>query len=202
MSNSYFQIGAVSFAGHHLFEILISVLLNFGITPEIENLVCPSIVPLHIICYISIICVVSMVHKHHEKPNLCKLLVILQVYYFVAIGIILLGAGFGYWLLRKFLFSQDGGLLVSAAQFVKWSMFSVAVTCIFLVGHFVHYLSLHILKKVVYDLWVSYIYLISSSYVFSYLFQSPKDNLMAMAAVGSCLALYHVIAKTKWCYHE
>ncbi|KAI3705397.1 hypothetical protein L1987_75634 [Smallanthus sonchifolius] len=85
------------------------------------------------------------------------------VYYFVGLGIILLGAALGYWLLRKFFISEDGEVYFGVAQFVKWSMLIVASTCIFL---------------------------------------SPKDNPLAMVAVGSCLALYHVIAKTKWCYHK
>ncbi|KAI3809437.1 hypothetical protein L1987_25410 [Smallanthus sonchifolius] len=116
-------IGAGSFVVHHLSAFLNSVLLNFGISPEIQNL----------------------------------------VYYFVGLGIILLGAALGYWLLRKIFISEDGEVYFGVAQFVKWSMFIVAITCIFL---------------------------------------SPKDNPLAMVAVGSCLALYHVIAKTKWCYHK
>ncbi|KAJ0550818.1 putative NEMP family protein [Helianthus annuus] len=116
-------IGAGSFVVHHLSAFLNSFLLNFGMSPEIQNLVC----------------------------------------YFVGLGIFLLGAALGYWLLRKFFISEDGEVYVGVAQFVKWAMFIVAVTCIFL---------------------------------------SSKDNPLAMVAVGSCLALYHITAKIKWCYYE
>ncbi|KAI7736776.1 hypothetical protein M8C21_016423 [Ambrosia artemisiifolia] len=116
-------IGAGSFVLHHLSAFLNSFLINFGMSPEIQNLVC----------------------------------------YFFGLGIFLLGAALGYWLLRKFFISQDGEVYVGVAQFVRWSMFSVAITCIFL---------------------------------------SSKDNPLAMMAVGSCLALYHMITKMNWCYYE
>ncbi|CAI9273097.1 unnamed protein product [Lactuca saligna] len=51
---------------------------------------------------------------------------------FVVLGIILLGAGFGYWLVRKYIISEDGEVDVGVAQFIKWSMRVVAVTCIIL----------------------------------------------------------------------
>ncbi|XP_076881068.1 uncharacterized protein LOC143529081 [Bidens hawaiensis] len=116
-------IGAGSFVMHHISSYLNSVLLNFGMSPDIQNL----------------------------------------VYYFVGLGIFLIGAALGYCILRKSLISEDGEIYVGVAQFVKWSMFIVAVACIFL---------------------------------------SPKENIMAMVAVGSCLALYHMIMKTKGCYYD
>ncbi|KAD5961749.1 hypothetical protein E3N88_13222 [Mikania micrantha] len=116
-------IGAGSIVVHLLSAFLNSVLLNLGISPEIQNI----------------------------------------VYYFVGLGIMLLGASLGYWLLRNFFISEDGEVYFGVAQFVKWSMFVVGVTCIFL---------------------------------------SPKDDLLAVVAVGSCLALYHVTNKTNWCYYE
>ncbi|KAL4576821.1 hypothetical protein LXL04_012921 [Taraxacum kok-saghyz] len=51
---------------------------------------------------------------------------------FVVLGIILLGAGLGYWLVRKYIISEDGEVDVGVAQFIKWSMRIVAVTCIIL----------------------------------------------------------------------
>ncbi|KAK1426135.1 hypothetical protein QVD17_14804 [Tagetes erecta] len=51
---------------------------------------------------------------------------------FVLLTIILLGAGLGYWLVRKYVISEDGDVDVGVAQFIKWSMRVIAVTCIFL----------------------------------------------------------------------
>ncbi|CAH1442252.1 unnamed protein product [Lactuca virosa] len=51
---------------------------------------------------------------------------------FVVLGIILLGAGFGYWLVRKYIICEDGEFDVGVAQFIKWSMRIVAVPCIIL----------------------------------------------------------------------
>nr|XP_043631353.1 uncharacterized protein LOC122602819 isoform X2 [Erigeron canadensis] len=85
------------------------------------------------------------------------------VYHFVVLGIILLGAALGYWLVRRYAISEDDEVNVGVAQFVKWSMLVVAVTCIFL---------------------------------------STKDNLLAMVAVGSCLAIYYVISYMKWRHHQ
>ncbi|KAI3743371.1 hypothetical protein L1987_61078 [Smallanthus sonchifolius] len=78
---------------------------------------------------------------------------------FVLLTIILLGAGLGYWLVRKYVISEDGDVDVGVAQFIKWSMRVIAVTCVFL---------------------------------------SSNDTPLAMAAVGSCLALYYMITSLKW----
>ncbi|KAJ0735815.1 putative NEMP family protein [Helianthus annuus] len=51
---------------------------------------------------------------------------------FVLLTIILLGAALGYWLVRKYVISEDGDVDVGVAQFIKWSMRVIAVTCIFL----------------------------------------------------------------------
>ncbi|KAL2464266.1 hypothetical protein Fot_52222 [Forsythia ovata] len=50
---------------------------------------------------------------------------------FLLVGIILTGAGFGYWLVRRFVISEDGSVDVGIAQFVKWAIRIIAVTCIF-----------------------------------------------------------------------
>ncbi|KAI3733353.1 hypothetical protein L6452_12796 [Arctium lappa] len=39
----------------------------------------------------------------------------------------------GYWLVRRYVISEDGEVDVGVAQFIKWSIRIVAVTCIFLV---------------------------------------------------------------------
>nr|GEV39297.1 transmembrane protein 194 [Tanacetum cinerariifolium] len=59
------------------------------------------------------------------------LILLFQAFVFAVLGIILFGAAFGYWLVRKYIISDDGEVDVGVAQFVKWSMFIVAVTCIF-----------------------------------------------------------------------
>ncbi|GJW09295.1 transposase, MuDR, MULE transposase domain protein [Tanacetum coccineum] len=84
-------LGAGSFVIDYFSKVINSLLLNFGISQEIQN---PAFV-------------------------------------FAVLGIILFGAAFGYWLVRKYIISDDGEVDVGVAQFVKWSMFIVAVTCIF-----------------------------------------------------------------------
>ncbi|KAI3792512.1 hypothetical protein L2E82_06394 [Cichorium intybus] len=85
------------------------------------------------------------------------------VFVFVVLGIILLGAAFGYLLVRKYIIYEDGEVDVGVAQFIKWSMCIVAVTCIIL---------------------------------------STKDTPLAMVTVRSCLALYNVVIRMKWRYHQ
>ncbi|KAL6988639.1 hypothetical protein U1Q18_014393 [Sarracenia purpurea var. burkii] len=50
---------------------------------------------------------------------------------FVLLGIVLAGAALGYWIVRKFVISEDGGVDVGIAQFVKWAMRVIAATFIF-----------------------------------------------------------------------
>ncbi|KAL3623903.1 hypothetical protein CASFOL_032719 [Castilleja foliolosa] len=50
---------------------------------------------------------------------------------FLLVGIVLAGAGFGYWLVRKFVVAEDGSVDVGVAQFVKWALRVIAVTFIF-----------------------------------------------------------------------
>ncbi|XP_038698310.1 uncharacterized protein LOC119995909 isoform X2 [Tripterygium wilfordii] len=50
---------------------------------------------------------------------------------FVLVGIILAGAALGYWMVRKFVISNDGTVDVGIAQFVKWAMRIIAATLIF-----------------------------------------------------------------------
>ncbi|PWA36872.1 Transmembrane protein 194 [Artemisia annua] len=116
-------LGAGSFVMDYFSTVINSLLLNFGISQEIQN---PAFV-------------------------------------FAVLGIILFGAAFGYWLVRKYVISDDGEVDVGVAQFVKWSMFIVAVTCIFL---------------------------------------STNDSPLAMVAIGFFVALYHMIARMKWLYHQ
>ncbi|KAF7146977.1 hypothetical protein RHSIM_Rhsim03G0050200 [Rhododendron simsii] len=50
---------------------------------------------------------------------------------FVLLLIVLAGAALGYWIVRKFVISEDGSVDVGVAQFVKWAMRVIAVTFIF-----------------------------------------------------------------------
>ncbi|KAL3629768.1 hypothetical protein CASFOL_026990 [Castilleja foliolosa] len=50
---------------------------------------------------------------------------------FLLVGIVLSGAGFGYWLVRKFVVAEDGSVDGGVAQFVKWALRVIAVTFIF-----------------------------------------------------------------------
>ncbi|GJY42629.1 hypothetical protein Tco_0430842 [Tanacetum coccineum] len=56
-----------------------------------------------------------------------------EAFVFAVLGIILFRAAFEYWLVQKYIISDDREVDVGVAQFVKWSMFIVPVTCIFLV---------------------------------------------------------------------
>ncbi|CAL5421924.1 unnamed protein product [Camellia sinensis] len=50
---------------------------------------------------------------------------------FVLLGIVLAGAALGYWIVRKFVISDDGSVDVGIAQFVKWAMRVIAAAFIF-----------------------------------------------------------------------
>lgn len=50
---------------------------------------------------------------------------------FVLLGIVLAGAALGFWIVRKFVISDDGSVDVGVAQFVKWAMRVVASAFIF-----------------------------------------------------------------------
>jgi hypothetical protein len=49
----------------------------------------------------------------------------------VLVGIVLAGAGLGYWMVRKFVISKDGSVDDEVAQFVKWATRIIASTFIF-----------------------------------------------------------------------
>ncbi|RVW15906.1 hypothetical protein CK203_073090 [Vitis vinifera] len=49
---------------------------------------------------------------------------------FALVGLILAGAALGYWIVRKFVISEDGSVDVGVAQFVKWGMRLIATTFI------------------------------------------------------------------------
>ncbi|GFQ05697.1 hypothetical protein PHJA_002713800 [Phtheirospermum japonicum] len=50
---------------------------------------------------------------------------------FLLVGIVLAGAGFGYWLVRKFVVAENGSVDDGVAHFVKWALRVIAVTFIF-----------------------------------------------------------------------
>ncbi|KAI6697017.1 hypothetical protein NL676_017136 [Syzygium grande] len=50
---------------------------------------------------------------------------------FLLVGIVLAGAALGYWIVRKFVISDDGSVDAGVAQFMKWAMRVVAATLIF-----------------------------------------------------------------------
>ncbi|XWS64896.1 hypothetical protein CRYUN_Cryun05aG0043600 [Craigia yunnanensis] len=50
---------------------------------------------------------------------------------FVLVGILLSGAALGYWIVKKFVISEDGSVDVGVSQFVKWAMRIIATTFIF-----------------------------------------------------------------------
>ncbi|XP_010908992.1 uncharacterized protein [Elaeis guineensis] len=50
---------------------------------------------------------------------------------FLLVGIILAGAALGYWIVRKFVLSEDGNVNAGIAQFVKWAMRIISVVFVF-----------------------------------------------------------------------
>ncbi|XP_077248620.1 uncharacterized protein LOC143888166 [Tasmannia lanceolata] len=50
---------------------------------------------------------------------------------FVLLGIFIAGAALGYWIVRKFVLSEDGRVDVDVAHFVKWAMRVIAMVSIF-----------------------------------------------------------------------
>ncbi|CAK9319613.1 unnamed protein product [Citrullus colocynthis] len=50
---------------------------------------------------------------------------------FLLLGIVLSGAALGYWIVRKFVISEDGNVDVGVAQFVKWAMRIIGAMSIF-----------------------------------------------------------------------
>ncbi|CAN6439894.1 unnamed protein product [Victoria cruziana] len=50
---------------------------------------------------------------------------------FLFVGILLAGAGLGYWGVRKFVLSSDGSVDIGVSQFVKWAMRVVGVLFVF-----------------------------------------------------------------------
>lgn len=52
--------------------------------------------------------------------------------------IILAGAALGYWIVRKFVISEDGSVDVGIAQFVKWAMRIIGATSILQVSYYLH----------------------------------------------------------------
>ncbi|KAI4386625.1 hypothetical protein MLD38_004542 [Melastoma candidum] len=54
------------------------------------------------------------------------------VYVFFVLGILIAGAALGYWMVRKFVISDDGGVDVDVARFVKWAIRVIAAAFILL----------------------------------------------------------------------
>ncbi|XP_042482131.1 uncharacterized protein LOC122062576 [Macadamia integrifolia] len=50
----------------------------------------------------------------------------------VLVGLVLAGAALGYWIVRKFVISEDGTVDVGIAEFVKWAMRVMAMTSVLL----------------------------------------------------------------------
>lgn len=48
----------------------------------------------------------------------------------VGVVIVLCGAALGYWVVRKYVISEDGRVDAGIAQFVKWAVRIIAVTSI------------------------------------------------------------------------
>lgn len=107
------------------------------------------------------------------------------------LAIILLGAGLGYWLVRTYVISEDGDVDIGIAQFIKWAMRVIAVTCIYLVSYLINLIILSYKYFMLYDIIQFFI-----------LLQSSIDTPLAMVAVGSSISLYYMITSIKWHNHQ
>jgi hypothetical protein len=76
--------------------------------------------------------------KKYTHKHFLPFLVFLQVSIFVLVGIVLAGAGLGYWIVRKFVISEDGSVDVGIAHFVKWAMRIIGTTFILQVLYNLH----------------------------------------------------------------
>lgn len=79
-----------------------------------------------------------MVSIQHCETNLARNVLpyfIMQVSLFLLVGIIIAGAALGYWIVRKFVVSEDGSVDAGIAQFMKWTMRVLAATLILQVCH-------------------------------------------------------------------
>jgi len=63
------------------------------------------------------------------------------------VAIVFTGAGFGYWMVRRFILSKDGSVDAGIAQFVKWAMRVVATLFIMQVWFLFSLIMLSILLK-------------------------------------------------------
>ncbi|KAI7990204.1 hypothetical protein LOK49_LG12G02136 [Camellia lanceoleosa] len=97
-------------------------------------------------------------------------------------GIVVAGAALGYWIVRKFVISDDGSVDVGAAQFVKWAMRIIAATFIFQCDN-----------ALLAYLWTkrkSVCNLLCIPEFFVLIFcRSTLDTPLAMGALASCLSI-------------
>jgi len=63
------------------------------------------------------------------------------------VAIVFTGAGFGYWIARRFILSKDGSVDAGIVQFVKWAMRVVATLFIMQVWFLFSLIMLSILLK-------------------------------------------------------
>lgn len=59
----------------------------------------------------------------------------MQVSLFLLVGIIISGAALGYWMVWKFLVSEDGSVDVGIVEFVEWAIHILAALLILQVFH-------------------------------------------------------------------
>ncbi|THG16559.1 hypothetical protein TEA_028774 [Camellia sinensis var. sinensis] len=107
--------------------------------------------PSHLKSYVTrTLCIFRATKEEEEKRNMARdlivivvrhlcllyssLLMVAKVSIFVLLGIVVAGAALGYWMVQKFVISDDGSVDVGAAQFEKWAMHIIAATFIFQVA--------------------------------------------------------------------
>ncbi|KAK7860866.1 hypothetical protein CFP56_029124 [Quercus suber] len=143
-------LGAGSFLMHHFSVLVNSILINFGLSEEMHNPVSSSWMRVVgggwlVVFYGHGRDKLMWCSKEELNDGMGSLIVVIgavcdwdpelevdssRVSLFVLVGIVLAGAALGYWIVRKFVISKDGGVDVGIAQFVKWAMRIIGTTSI------------------------------------------------------------------------
>ncbi|KAH7571658.1 hypothetical protein JRO89_XS04G0112500 [Xanthoceras sorbifolium] len=101
------------------------------------------------------------------------------------------GAALGFWVVRKFVISEDGTVDVGIAQFVKWSMRIIATTAIFQVCYHIDVGCGVELERFLYLILLTHPSCIRMTW-------STHDNLLALGALISFSTVCYLVASPKW----
>ncbi|KAH7571656.1 hypothetical protein JRO89_XS04G0112300 [Xanthoceras sorbifolium] len=185
--------GAGSFLLHHFSMLVHSLLENFGLSVEMHTSIHGKdhsgsfyVLDCHVFATAFIIL---------QWPFLDLFAVFKPVSGLVSILLLLLitiaGAALGFWVVRKFVISEDGTVDVGIAQFVKWSMRIIATTAIFQVCYHIDVGCGVELERFLYLILLTHPSCIRMTW-------STHDNLLALGALISFSTVCYLVASPKW----